>query len=87
MDEHDLGYMKATVEQNTVHIGEIKALLQKQHEENKNFRLEMRAELQAIRDEVNVYKTVIKLAKLLGYTAAFVLTLKFGDVIDLWRNH
>jgi len=47
---------------------------------------ELTRSVQDLRDEINTYKTVIRVIKAIGATAILVLTLKFGDIEELWKK-
>lgn len=86
MDEHELGYLKASVEQNNRSIQELKSAFleyaRKEEENNKK----LREDIQKLSDEVNMYKIIIRIAKFLGGVAILLLTLKLGDIANLWEN-
>lgn len=86
MDEHELGYLKATVEQNNRAIQELKsAFLEYARKEEENTK-QLREDIQKLSDEVNMYKIIIRIAKFLGGVAILLLTLKLGDIANLWEN-
>jgi len=41
--------------------------------------------LKEIRDELSLYKTIMKLVRAVGLTLAFILAFKFGDIKGLWK--
>lgn len=65
---------------------EIREELTRQRLEAKEVEQRMVALLSEVRDELNVYKTFIKVVKTLGLTLAFALAFKFGDISDLWKE-
>lgn len=65
---------------------EIRVELARQRTEAKEVEQRMVLLLSEVRDELNVYKTFIKFVKALGWTIAFVLAFKFGDISDLWKE-
>lgn len=87
------GYFKATVEQNTKAVEDLTDMFKshveyemKHHKEQEERNKAQDEKIQKLHDDVNVYKTVIKVMKALGWTAAFLLAFKFGDIADLWRD-
>lgn len=85
-DDEVMGYLRASVERNTMQV-ELLAALFKEHADRDAKHLELvLGKIQNMQDELNVYKTVIKVLKALGLTAAFILALKLGDIADLWRD-
>lgn len=65
---------------------EIRKELARQRLEAKEVEQRMVTLLSEVRDELNVYKTFIKVVKTLGWTLAFALAFKFGDISDLWKE-
>ena len=49
-------------------------------------REETRKSVQELKDDVNMYKHIIRVVKALGATAVLILTLKFGDISALWED-
>ena len=86
MDEHELGYMKATVEQNTKEISRLAELLETHVKKTQEDTEEIKVCMRQLRDELNTYKTIIRFLKALGWTAAFILAFKFGDIAELWEK-
>lgn len=86
MDEQELGYMKATVEQNTKEISRLAVLLEKHAKKTESDTEEIKVCMRQLRDELNTYKTIIRILKALGWTAVFILAFKFGDIADLWEE-
>ena len=43
-------------------------------------------EMKAMRDELSLYKHFVVFMKALGLMIICVATLKFGDVIDIWKE-
>ena len=86
MDEHELGYMKATVEQNTKEISRLAVLLEKHVKKTEADTEEIKVCMRQLRDELNTYKTIIRILKALGWTAVFILAFKFGDIAELWEE-
>lgn len=86
MDREELGYLKAQVE-NTAKSQERQEENQRRMwEELKAMREETRKSVQELKDDVNMYKHIIRVVKALGATAVLVLTLKFGDISALWED-
>ena len=86
MDEHELGYMKATMEQNTKEIGRLAQMLEDHAKKTEANTEEIKVCMRQLRDELNTYKTIVRVLKALGWTAIFILAFKFGDIADLWEN-
>lgn len=63
-------------------IGWLKAkieLLLENQEKNGN-------RLQNVEEQISLYKTIIKVVKFIGGAIILLLTLKVGDVANLWRH-
>lgn len=86
MDETELGYMKAIVEQNTKEISRLAKMLETHAKKAEADTEEIKVCMRQLRDELNTYKTIIKILKALGWTAVFVLAFKFGDIAELWES-
>ena len=86
MDDQELGYLKAVVEQNSKAVERLEAAFleyaKKEEENNK----EISNQIQKLCDEVNMYKIIIRVMKVLGGIAILILTLKLGDIANLWEN-
>lgn len=82
----DDGYTRALVEANVNAIKELKEEMKLQRKEAAERDSRIEQSILELKDELNVYKTVIKVVKLLGATALLILTLKFGDISQLWSN-
>ena len=85
-NDEDLGYLKATADRNMKQIDSLVEAFEKHAKVTEERTEEIMDKLQVMRDELNMYKTAIKVAKALGWTAAFVLAFKFGDIPDLWKD-
>lgn len=86
MDDMDYGYMKATVEQNTREIGRLARLLEEHSKKSEANTEEIKVCMRQLRDELNTYKTIIRVIKLIGTSTLLILAFKFGDVTELWRK-
>ena len=86
MDEHELGYMKASMEQNRKEIARLTQMFEAHAKRSADDTEEIKVCMRQLRDELNTYKTIIKVLKALGYTAILILTLKFGDISDIWKS-
>lgn len=82
----DDGYTRALVEANMGAIKELKEEMKLQRKEAAERDSRIEQSILELKDELNVYKTVIKVVKLLGATSLLILTLKFGDISQLWSN-
>lgn len=86
MDKEDLGYLKATVDQNSKQIETLLKMFEEhiRHDELKTDVI--MKQIDAIRDELDMYKLVARILKLVGASVVLILTLKFGDIGSLWRG-
>jgi predicted RecB family endonuclease len=84
--DEELGYLKATVEQNSETLAELKDMFKEHARKEQETTEELAARIHKLHEDVNVYKTVIKVLKALGWTAAFILAFKFGDIPELWGH-
>ena len=85
-EEGNVGYLLASVERNTKQIDRLVRLFEKHAQQEEARSLSLRDEIQSMKDELNVYKTAIKVVKLIAWTAACILAFKFGDISDLWED-
>ena len=81
-----LGYLRASVERNSAQMEHLTQMFIKHSEGEAERTEEIMEKLQVMRDELNMYKTAIKVVKALGWSAAFVLAFKFGEIPDLWKD-
>lgn len=47
---------------------------------------DLNAKIKSLNDELSIYKTGLRLLRLLGYMAAMALVLKFGDAKTAWSE-
>lgn len=81
-----LGYLRASVERNSAQMEHLTQMFIKHAEVESERTEEIMEKLQVMRDELNMYKTAIRVVKALGWTAAFILAFKFGEIGDLWKE-
>lgn len=86
MDEQELGYMKATIEQNTKEINRLAQMFETHAKKTEDNTEEIKVCMRQLRDELNTYKTIIRVLKALGWTAVFILAFKFGNIAELWED-
>jgi hypothetical protein len=84
--EGNVGYLMASVERNTKQIDRLVGLFEKHAQQEEARSVRLKEEIQSMRNELNMYKTVIKVTKALGLTAACLLAFKFGDISDIWGD-
>lgn len=85
-DAEEFGYLKASVENNTKMLSSLSDMMKGHMKEEREKREELQKELTEIKEDINLYKTVIKIMKALAGTAVFILAFKFGDIADLWED-
>lgn len=78
-DQQTLGYLKGLIESQTQTMKELKEEMRKDREATQKA-------LKEIRDELSLYKTIVNVAKAIGWTGILILTLKFGDIKLLWNR-
>lgn len=84
--DETLGFLKAIVERNSKQLDRLTDLFERNVKKETERTEQVLTEIQDMRNELNMYKTAIKVAKALGWTAAFILAFKFGDIPDLWED-
>lgn len=82
----DEGYNRALAEANLRAIQQLADEVRQNRKDLLETKESLSAQIQSMKDELNVYKTIIKVVKAIGMTVAFVLAFKFGDIEQLWRD-
>ena len=85
-NSEDLGYLKATVDQNTQQITALTEMFSAHAEKEEKRTDEIMEHIQGLKDELNMYKAVIRVVKVVGATALLILTLKLGSIESLWKD-
>lgn len=80
-----LGYLRATVENSAKRIEELADRFSALDEKMDQRDEEIKEQIQGLRDELNIYKVVIKVLKALGWTFLAIITLKLGDITQIWK--
>lgn len=84
--DEEYGYLKATVEANSAAIKELTTLMKEHAEDEKENISSVKSQIQGLRDELNTYKTVVRVLKAIGASAVLVLSWKLGDIATIWKN-
>lgn len=82
----EYGYLKASVENNTKAIEDLTSFFKKHSEEEERHVHALASDIQELKDEINFYKSIVRVTKGLGATILLVAAFKFGDVAEIWRN-
>lgn len=84
--DEEYGYLKATVENNTLQVERLTDMFMEHAKKEEERTEEIMVQIQALKDELNVYKTIVRVGKVIGSIAILILTLKFGEIEDLWKS-
>jgi hypothetical protein len=79
MSDEDIGYLKRAVE-------DMQGLLKHHIKETKEERKELDDRLSKIELQLSVGATMVKTFKFVWFAGILLLTLKLGDIPDLWHK-
>jgi hypothetical protein len=85
--KEDIGYLKGKVESNSASIDRLVEVFTQHIEKQDENTKAVNEALQAIRDELSVYKAVVRVIKFIGAVALAVVTFQFGDIDELWEKY
>jgi uncharacterized protein YqfB (UPF0267 family) len=84
--DEDIGYIKAKLEDNKEDIKAL-ALMLEDHARKEEMHLqELRESIEHVKDELTIYKTIVKTLKAVAGITIAILTWKFGDIPGLLRG-
>jgi hypothetical protein len=75
----NLGYLQAKLES-------LSSALEKHMEDEGAFKEKIISSLEKLQNEMSLAKHFLLFIRLLGYTIALLIALKFGDVKTLWHD-
>lgn len=82
----EYGELKATVANNAETISKLSDSLERYINASEEKDEMLKEEIHKIHEEIVAYKTFVRVVKGLGAIVILVATLKFGDVVDVWRS-
>lgn len=79
----DIGYIKASLENNSKSIDKLVAAFEEHSASDKIAKQEIKEDIQELKDEVSLYKTAIKFLKVSIAAILVLTTMSFGDIVKL----